>query len=648
MADTTLDDTLVGQVLERRYQITSRLAQGGMATVYLALDTRLDRTVALKVMHPELARHDEFVARFIGEARSAARISHPNVVAVYDQGRDGSRVYLAMEYIAGGTLREELARVGRLTPRQMWRTMRPVLSALGAAHRIGMVHRDVKPENVLIATDRDGTTVKVADFGLARITPAEPEARTGRDAVSLGGMIVGTASYLSPEQVARGVSDTRSDVYSAGIMIYELLTGLKPFSGDDPVEVARRHTHADVPPPSALVPGLDPVLDALVARATSRDPATRPSDADALLTALDRACESLSDEALDLTVSSTTDAAARTPHESPTPSAPPVKPRARPERTLLAETSPTTLLSGGSRSRSAHGHVRWLGWTALVAVIAGAAAAGVWWFGGGRYVTTPSVLTLTQHAAIARLNAAGLHAKIGPGMYSWVDPAGEVVLSSPAPGQRVPAGGTVTLRLSLGTPTRDVPRLSGLSLASARAALGHVGLTVGTVTRVYDQRVPAGDVIAATPAAGTPLRPGGAVALRVSRGPHPIPVPNVVGMARPQAAAKLLAAGFVVSTAPSRVYSDSVPADSVVAQSASGQAQPHSTITLTISRGPRLYPVPNVTGMTMGDAKTALRQAGFTHISVLAVPLLDGNVLSQSPAAGTMKPHSATITLYGY
>lgn len=637
MADTTLDDTLIGQVLERRYRITSRLAQGGMATVYLALDTRLDRTVAVKVMHAELARHDEFVARFIGEARSAARISHPNVVSVYDQGRDGPHVYLTMEYIAGGTLREELARVGRLTPRQMWRTMRPVLSALGAAHRIGMVHRDVKPENVLIAVDRAGTTVKVADFGLARTMAAEPERRSGRDAVSLGGMIVGTASYLSPEQVARGVSDPRSDVYSAGIVIFELLTGRKPFGGDDPVEVARRHLHADVPPPSSLVPGLDPALDTLVARATHRDPAERPADADGLLAALDRACDALDDAALDLAPAT---AGAGGP--------------ARPERTLLAEVQPTTLLAGrGGLPRPTRGaggrrRARGVAWLALAAVVAAAAGTGVWWFGSGRFTTTPSVLTLSRQAATARLRDAGLHPRLGPGVYSKVDAQGEVVSSSPAPGGRVPRGGTVTLRLSLGTPQRDVPMLSGTSEAAARASLGRVGLTEGRITRAYDQRVPAGDVIAASPAAGTPLSPGSLVALELSRGPRPIAVPDVTGMLRPDAAAKLLAAGFAVTTAPHRVYSDSVPADGVVAESGGGQAQPHSTITLTISQGPHLYPVPDVTGMTMGDAKTALRQAGFTHISVIAVPLIDGSVFSQSPSGGSRQPHGTTITLYGY
>ncbi|MEP6760580.1 MAG: protein kinase, partial [Sporichthyaceae bacterium] len=245
--DTTLQDPLVGRVLDGRYHVESRLARGGMATVYLALDRRLDRTIAVKVMHPQLAEDEEFVSRFIREAKSAARLSHPNVVAVYDQGADDGAVFLAMEHVAGRTLRDLMREKGRLSPRQTLEIMESVLAALGAAHHAGIVHRDVKPENVLLADDG---RIKVADFGLARAVSG------GTNHTSATGVLMGTVAYLSPEQVERGVADPRSDVYAAGILMFEMLTGAKPYDGETAIQVAYRHVHDDVPAPSSMVPGL--------------------------------------------------------------------------------------------------------------------------------------------------------------------------------------------------------------------------------------------------------------------------------------------------------------------------------------------------------------------------------------------------------
>jgi serine/threonine protein kinase len=268
--DTTVSDPLVGQVLDGRYHVGPRLARGGMATVYEAHDNRLDRTIALKVMHPTLADDEEFVTRFIREAHSAARLSHPNVVAVYDQGADQGHVFLAMELVRGRTLRDLIRTQGHLSPRQTLEVLEPVLAALGAAHQAGLIHRDVKPENVLLSDDG---RVKVADFGLARaVTGANSHTTTS-------GILMGTVAYLSPEQVTRGVADPRSDVYAAGILLFEMLTGVKPYDGDTAIQVAYRHVHDDVPAPSSLVPGLPAELDHLVARATSRDPDLRPADA---------------------------------------------------------------------------------------------------------------------------------------------------------------------------------------------------------------------------------------------------------------------------------------------------------------------------------------------------------------------------------
>ena len=273
--DTTLARLPIGQLLDGRYRVDSRIARGGMATVYLGADTRLERTVALKIAHPELATDADFVRRFIEEARSVARLSSPNVVAVYDQGSDGDILFLAMEYVPGRTLRELLVERGRLSPRESLDIIEGVLTGLAAAHQSGIVHRDVKPENVLLTPSH---AVKVADFGLARAAARASQTKTG--------MIIGTAAYLAPEQVSRSVSDARTDVYASGVMLFELLTGVQPHKGESPLEIAYKHVNEIVPAPSSITPGLAPALDALVALATSRDPDLRPADAGQFLRAI--------------------------------------------------------------------------------------------------------------------------------------------------------------------------------------------------------------------------------------------------------------------------------------------------------------------------------------------------------------------------
>ena len=265
--DTTLARPPVGRLLDGRYRVESLIATGGMATVYLGTDTRLDRTVALKIMHAELANDEDFVRRFVGEARSVARLSHPNVVGVYDQGADGRTLYLAMEYVPGRTLRDLLNEQGSLGPREALDIMEGVLGGLGAAHAAGLAHRDVKPENVLLTTGHD---VKVADFGLARMLAGTSHTKTG--------MLIGTAAYLAPEQVSQGVADARTDVYAAGIMLFEMLTGQQPHTADTPLAVAYKHVNEAVPVPSQFADGIPPALDDLVLRATSRNPDLRPGD----------------------------------------------------------------------------------------------------------------------------------------------------------------------------------------------------------------------------------------------------------------------------------------------------------------------------------------------------------------------------------
>src|ERR1700677_5073077 len=281
--DDTLLDPLTGRLLDGRYAVSAPIAHGGMARVYLALDTRLDRQVALKVMHAELARDDEFVRRFISEAKSVAQLSHQNVVAVYDQGADGPFLYLAMEYVPGRTLKEVLQERGRFSPAEALDIMSGVLDGLAAAHASGIVHRDIKPENVLLTADG---RLKVADFGLARAHAAAAHTRTG--------VIIGTVAYLAPELVTGDIPiGPRSDVYSAGVLLYELLTGRQPFTGESPISVAYQHANSDVPAPSELLPGLPRPVDDLVLAATSRNPARRPADAAQFLRAVRQVRESL-------------------------------------------------------------------------------------------------------------------------------------------------------------------------------------------------------------------------------------------------------------------------------------------------------------------------------------------------------------------
>lgn len=279
----------MGQLLDGRYRVQARIAAGGMATVYQAMDTRLDRVLALKVMHPGLATDEAFVERFIREAKSVARLSHPNVVGVFDQGADGTYVYLAMEYVAGCTLRDVLRERGALQPRAALDVLEPILAALGAAHRAGLVHRDMKPENVLIGDDG---RVKVADFGLVRAVDTNTTASTGS--------VLGTVSYLAPEQLEHGTADARVDVYACGVVLYEMLTGGKPHTGGTVAQILYQHLHEDVLPPSGLVPGLAPQLDELVALACARDPQLRPQDAVALLSRAQEARAQLTDAQLDI------------------------------------------------------------------------------------------------------------------------------------------------------------------------------------------------------------------------------------------------------------------------------------------------------------------------------------------------------------
>jgi beta-lactam-binding protein with PASTA domain/serine/threonine protein kinase len=635
--DTTLQDPLVGQVLDGRYRVDARIAVGGMATVYRAMDMRLDRVLALKVMHPGLAADGTFVERFIREAKSVARLAHPNVVQVFDQGADGSYVYLAMEYVAGCTLRDVLRDRGALPPRAALDILEPVLAALGAAHRAGFVHRDMKPENVLIGDDG---RVKVADFGLVRSV----------DAVThTSGAVLGTVSYLAPEQIDQpGSADARVDVYACGVVLYEMLTGLKPHDGDSPAVVLYKHLHEDVPPPSDQVPGLPLELDELVAAATVRDPGARAQDAVALLALTRRARSSLTDEQLDR-VPPQAVSTERTNAEDRTSVIPrsPTVPRPPDDDADVALNRTSRLRTPPPPPRRRRlGGVRGP-WAVVVAVLlALGVGAGVWYINAGQFTKVPPLLQKTEAQARERLKEAGLEVGSVKEEYSDTVKRGRVIGTDPRTGARIRVNDSVSLTVSRGPAQVELPDLKGYRLDKARTRLENEGLEPGMVTREFDDQVLKGFVIRTQPEAGTTLRAGTAVALVVSKG-SPVDVPDVTGESLEDATATLEAAGLKVKVAPEQVTSE-FDKGRVARQSPAEGAElaRGDTVTLTVSKGPEMVVVPDVVGDSVDDARDKLEAAGFEVKEDRGLLGLFGDtVKKQSVKGGETAPKGSTITI---
>ncbi|MER6332623.1 Stk1 family PASTA domain-containing Ser/Thr kinase [Streptomyces sp. NPDC001034] len=634
--DMTLQDALVGHVLDGRYRVDARIAAGGMATVYRALDTRLDRVLALKVMHPALAADAAFVERFIREAKSAARLDHPNVVQVFDQGTDGSYVYMAMEYVSGCTLRDVLRERGALRPRAALDILEPVLAALGAAHRAGFVHRDMKPENVLIGDDG---RVKVADFGLVRSVDT---------VTSTTGSVLGTVAYLAPEQIDQGTADPRVDVYACGVVLYEMLTGAKPHSGDSPAQVLYRHINEDVPPPSAQVPGLAPQLDELVASATARTPEVRPYDAVALLAEARQARAALTGEQLDAVPPQ-----ARTVEHENAENRTSVIPRALtvPRPLPVNEDGDGDGVSHTARFRAAPvpppRRSRRLILTVAVAVLLVlGAGTGVWYINSGQFTKVPPLLAKTETQARDRLQQAGLEVGKVKRAYDDTVERGTVISTDPAPGARIRDHDAVTLTVSLGPETVKVPDLANLPLAEARQRLRAAGLEPGMVTREFSGDVDRGAVISTAPGSGTERHAGSAIALTVSKG-SPIDVPDVTGDDPADAEQELTDAGLKVKIAGEQV--NSAYDKGKVARQSPGdgsQAAAGDTVTLTLSKGPEMIEVPDVTGDSVDDAHQALEGAGFKVEEDRGILGLFGDtVKKQSVEGGKTAPKGSTITI---
>jgi beta-lactam-binding protein with PASTA domain len=618
--ETTVRDAFVGRIVDGRYRIEARIARGGMATVYRATDLRLDRIVALKIMHATLAEDPGFVARFEREARSAAKLSHPHLVSVFDQGTDGPLVYLVMEYVAGRTVRDILREHGPLLPQRALAILDPVLEALAAAHRAGIVHRDVKPENVMISQEG---AVKVTDFGLARAIATSSSTTTH-------GVLIGTVAYLSPEQVEGGYADTRSDVYGAGILLYELLTGEVPYAGETPLSVAYQHVHGVVPLPSTTRAGIPPELDELVAIATAREPDHRYVDAEEFLGAV-------------------RDISGRLPGFRGVVTSP--------TRAIELETQPIARpagSSGGNRARRPgvaaarrppKGRRRrgptLLALLLLLAILIG---VGAYLIGRHHSVAVPTVANLSMTAASAKLGEAGLKLDTSQTQFSDSVNSGLIISTDPPAGQSTPVGTTVRAIVSKGPQDAAVPNVAGQTTSAATGAISGTSLAVGSVSQVFDDHAPAGTVVRTDPAIGTQQRLGTTINLFVSRGPQPVKMPVVVGLSRNQATAALTAAGL--GAAVTLQYSDTIPTGNVISATASaGQTVNHGTaIGLVVSKGPPPVKVPNVVDLHAADAVAQLQSLGLTVVVHHGTIALD-RVLSQSVPAGTIVPKFTTIIL---
>ncbi|MGH3276574.1 MAG: protein kinase domain-containing protein [Streptosporangiaceae bacterium] len=659
--DATLSPP-AGQLLDGRYRVESRLAQGGMATVYLGRDTRLDRVVALKIAHHDLAGDDGFIQRFISEARAVAQLSSPNVVGVFDEGTTGDINYIVMEYVAGPTLREVLRARGRLTVQEALDVIEGVLNGLAAAHRAGIIHRDVKPENVLLG--RDGV-VKVADFGLARAAVVAEATRAG--------LIIGTAAYLAPEQVSQSQSDARTDVYAAGVMLFEMLTGEQPHTGESPLAVAYKHVNEVVPAPSSRVPGLSPALDALVAMATSRDPDLRPPDAGHFLQAVAEVRRGGSPppagrhgqhlapadtQAMELSPWGTTGpVGARQPFEtragsaddsmedtdlrpaialaarsgplSDWPASPAPAGAGGPNHTMVV--SPGAILpgfddyddGGYQRRRPRRGRYedreplltrllysrRLLYVLGAVAVILGGSLLG-WYLTSSQDTTVPQVAGFSRGLAAAELKGLGFVVREGPPRHSDTVPAQHIIATDPRVGTRVPSGGTITLVLSLGPVRVEVPSVVGLPVTQAIAQLKQAGLLVGAPVQSPSATIPAGTVISTSPASGTLWRRDRPVIVTVSAGQ---PLPNFVGSPLPEAEALAQQGGYQLN--PVSDSTSNQPAGTITGETpqAGSPVTPGELVTVMVSSGPAgaSVAIPDVQGLDARQARSELEQAGF-------------------------------------
>ena len=617
------NDRRQGTLFAGRYVLERKLGSGGMADVWLAQDQELSRKVAVKVLHERYANDEQFVERFRREATHAAGLSHPNIVSIFDRGEAEGSYYIVMEYVEGRTLKELIVTRGACPVPVAVSYVRQVLAALRYAHRNGIIHRDIKPHNVIV--DREGRA-KVADFGIAR---------AGTSQMTEAGSIIGTAQYLSPEQARGSVVDESSDLYSTGIVLYELLTGQVPFNGDTPVEIAMKHLSQPPQPPSALRHEVPHDLDLVVLRALAKEPADRyrtaqEMDRDLELVARGEPVGRETEEAATMVLRGETTAAT-----SPLPAA-------------------ADGATGAERYRAYDGEVRarrpWWPW--LLAVGAALAIGIGGWFAwstlGDEVAAGPGVVDnyegLVEQKAVELILDDGFEPRVRRLPNGTVQ-AGYTFDQEPAAGTELAEGGIVTVLVSTGKAKVPVPSLVGTTRDQAVKELTSLDLEANVVE--VNSQEPGGQVIAQDPSAGTILVAGSTVRVNVSKGPRPVAVPNVVGLQVDIATAQLNTAGFPVL--PTRVDSDR-PAGEVVAQDPPGNSTTSkgATVRLSVSKGPETVPVPDVTLLPLADARTTLTAAGFTSRVVFQDTdddTLNGIVVSQDPPGEAQAEPKSVVTL---
>jgi beta-lactam-binding protein with PASTA domain/tRNA A-37 threonylcarbamoyl transferase component Bud32 len=650
------DETLVGRILNGRYKIGERIARGGMASVFLAEDQRLDRTVAVKVMHQDLGDEDAFLQRFNREAKAAAKLNHRGVVSVFDQGTDGDVTYLVMEYVPGSTLRDVMRDESPMSPERSLEFLAGVLVALSAAHAAGIIHRDIKPENVLITPDGD---VKVADFGLARAISANTH---GND-----GTVMGTVSYLAPEIVSNQSADARSDVYACGAMLYEMLTGAKPHSGDTPIQVAYRHVHEDIEKPSSAVPSLPDYVDALVGRATDRDPFRRPADARGLLQLV-----RLVQRAIEQGLANDPELVAElAPPDYDTAITAPVPLPNGVHGGGSVDTQVTEMFGNGV-GPAPEATVQWStgeppprgmspamtpgqyradrealdkdnrGKGLLIATVVAALFVGLigWYLGFGRFDDTPMLVGMSESEAVIEAKNGGYVFKVTERAFSETAPLGTVISTDPEPGGNILPGELINAVISKGKERYPVPELRNLRLADAIRKLSEVHLEPGEVTEDWSESVPKGKVRGTKNiSAGTHVKRGTKVNLVVSKGREPVQIRNFTGSSRDVATGGLRRLGFGVSVV--NGYSDRVAVGRVMGQyPAGGTGYRGDTIRITVSLGPQTIKVPNVVGLDADAATAKIEGAGLNASGGGG----NGTVASQSPGAGAEVKRGSSVS----
>jgi len=620
---------LTGHLIDGRYQLLSQMGSGGMATIYEALDTRLDRRVAVKIMHSHLAQDEQFVERFIREAKAAAALSHPNIVSVQDQGWNQSgvpAVFIVMEMVVGHTLREYLTERGSIPIADGIKFLLPVLSALGAAHKLGIVHRDVKPENILVS--KEGR-IKIADFGLAK------GALIGSTMTAESSVILGSVSYLSPEQVSRGIADSRSDVYSAAITAFEIFTGSKPFEGDEPIQIAFMHVNSQVPRISSLVENVPPALDDLIYRATRVDPDERPRDAQEFHAALLAISHALNPAGPQLSL------------ELDIPIAP-MREKSKKRSGKLPSSSPIVQTPETTEQVKARRKVsnrvkrnRWIA-AGLALLLAGTG----WWVlaGPGASVKFPSVVGANVEQANTTLVGLGLQTTIVEERFDEEIPKGRVISTQPSAGDSIAPGGTVSLTVSKGAERYAVPSLTNITTESALKLIAKTPLRAGDITEVFNSKVAKGLIISSSPKEGTQVKRDTLVDLVVSKGVETFDLVSYVGKNGEQALNELTSAGFNVTS--TYIYDEVVMPGEVISQKpAAGVALPAgAAVEIFISQGSAFVFIPNVMRYTQERAVAVLEDLGLT-VAVKKVTKTSKVVIGINPKVNTKVKRGTKVTL---